>query len=202
MKTNPDQSIPELKAALRSQIRAAIRSVSPDERTAASRLVCQRLEQFSIWRDADAILFYAPLADEVDVWPLLAVALAKGKMIALPRFRANQDAYEACLLTNLSQDLQPGNFGVREPSDRCPVIPINQLDLVLVPGVAFAVDGHRLGRGKGYYDRLLANVRGAKCGLAFEQQVVTEIPAEPHDRTLDCIVTPTRLVAIGQDAAK
>ena len=202
MKTNPDQSIPELKAALRSQIRAAIRSVSPDERTAASRLVCQRLEQFSIWRDADAILFYAPLADEVDVWPLLAVALAKGKMIALPRFRANQDAYEACLLTNLSQDLRPGNFGVREPSDRCPVIPINQLDLVLVPGVAFAVDGHRLGRGKGYYDRLLANVRGAKCGLAFEQQVVTEIPAEPHDRILDYIVTPTRLVAIGPDAAK
>jgi 5-formyltetrahydrofolate cyclo-ligase len=62
----------------------------------------------------------------------------------------------------------------------------------LVPGLAFDPSGRRLGRGKGFYDRLLAMVRGRKCGIAFEEQVVPEIPVEPHDIRLDCLLTPRR----------
>jgi 5-formyltetrahydrofolate cyclo-ligase len=66
--------------------------------------------------------------------------------------------------------------------------------LVLVPGVAFDLRGRRLGRGKGFYDRLLADAGGLKCGVAFDEQIVTEIPVEPHDVSVDCILTPTRWI--------
>jgi 5-formyltetrahydrofolate cyclo-ligase len=66
--------------------------------------------------------------------------------------------------------------------------------LVLVPGVAFDSHGRRLGRGKGFYDQLLAFVRGTKCGVAFDEQIVPEIPIEPHDVRLNCILTPTRWI--------
>jgi 5-formyltetrahydrofolate cyclo-ligase len=75
---------------------------------------------------------------------------------------------------------------------RCLAQPVNKLDLVLVPGVAFDLHGRRLGRGKGFYDQLLATVRGTTIGAAFEQQVVREVPVEPHDVYLNCILTPTR----------
>ena len=67
-----------------------------------------------------------------------------------------------------------------------------RLDLVLVPGVAFDLHGRRLGRGRGYYDRLLSQVGGRTCGVAFDEQVVSEVPVEAHDVLLNCILTPTR----------
>ncbi|HLP77584.1 MAG TPA: 5-formyltetrahydrofolate cyclo-ligase, partial [Candidatus Paceibacterota bacterium] len=76
----------------------------------------------------------------------------------------------------------------------CAPVSLNQLDLVLVPGVAFDACGRRLGRGKGFYDRLLADTRGIKCGVAFDEQIVTGIPVEPHDVLVDCILTPTRWI--------
>jgi 5-formyltetrahydrofolate cyclo-ligase len=66
--------------------------------------------------------------------------------------------------------------------------------LILVPGVAFDLHGGRLGRGKGYYDRLLKELRGTTCGVAFDQQVVEAIPVEPHDVRLDHVLTPTRWI--------
>ena len=85
-----------------------------------------------------------------------------------------------------------GRFGVREPGADCPLISLNQLDLILVPGVTFDLTGHRLGRGKGFYDRLLAGFCGHKCGVAFEAQIVAAVPAEPHDVLVNSILTPTR----------
>jgi len=98
----------------------------------------------------------------------------------------------ACHVMNLNADLRAGHFGIREPRDNCPVVRSNRLDFVLVPGVAFAMDGRRLGRGKGVYDRLLMSVRGSKCGAGFDEQIVDDLPEEPHDIRLDCILTPTR----------
>jgi 5-formyltetrahydrofolate cyclo-ligase len=73
---------------------------------------------------------------------------------------------------------------------------LNRLDLVLVPGVGFDLQGRRLGRGRGFYDRLLADVDGIKCGVAFEEQVVSEIPVGPRDVRLNFILTPTRCVEV------
>ena len=104
------------------------------------------------------------------------------------------EIYVACRILNASVDVQIGKFGIREPSPRCPEVPLNQLDFVLVPGVAFDVYGRRLGRGKGYYDRLLAQVGGKTCGVAFDEQIVGEVPVGPLDIVLNCILTPERWV--------
>ena len=180
------------KAELRGQIRAALKAMSSAGRSAASTQVRDRLQQQEVWRKAGSILFYAPLAEEPDVWPLLAGALAAGKAAALPRFAGEHQKYVACRINDVARDICEGRFGIREPRADCAEIPLNQLDFVLVPGVAFDLDGHRLGRGKGHYDRLLASFEGLACGVAFDQQVVGHVPVEPHDAQLSCILTPTR----------
>ncbi|HKS37456.1 MAG TPA: 5-formyltetrahydrofolate cyclo-ligase [Verrucomicrobiae bacterium] len=182
----------EEKTALRRRIRDHLQSFSPPERRAASARACARLQQEEVWCQSRCVLLYSPLPDELDIEPLLAEALAKGKALALPRFDETQRAYSACVVADLGRDLRKARFGVLEPDPACPAVPLNRLDFVAVPGVAFTLDGRRLGRGKGFYDRLLASVGGIKCGVAFEQQIVSDLPVEPHDIRLDYILTPTR----------
>jgi len=181
----------EEKSALRRRIRDHLQSLSLFERREASNRACFRLQQEEIWRQARCVLLYSPLPDELDIGPLLAEALATGKALALPRFDETQRAYSACRVADPA-DLRKARFGVLEPDPACPEVPLNRLDFVAVPGVAFTLDGRRLGRGKGFYDRLLASVGGIKCGVAFEQQIVDDMPVEPHDIRLDYILTPTR----------
>jgi 5-formyltetrahydrofolate cyclo-ligase len=83
---------------------------------------------------------------------------------------------------------------VREPAASCVEIPLNKFDLVLVPGAAFDLNGSRLGRGQGFYDRLLEKVSGVKCGVAYDFQLLEKIPTEPHDAKVDFILTPSRCV--------
>jgi 5-formyltetrahydrofolate cyclo-ligase len=180
------------KAALREQIRNALQKMSPALRMAESIELCSRLEPQL--QSARRILFFAPLPDEPDVWPVLEKLLQTKKICALPAFDPAAQIYSARRVQNLTTDLAAGQFGIREPSACCPEIPFGDLDLVLVPGVAFDLSGHRLGRGKGFYDRLLANVRGVKCGVAFDQQIAKIIPAETHDVRMNFILTPTRCV--------
>jgi 5-formyltetrahydrofolate cyclo-ligase len=182
----------QIKADLRQRLRARLRGIPAARRAECSAGAQALLARQRVWREAKAVLFYAALPDEIDLGALLEEALAEGRAVALPRFSPETGAYEACQIDNFSRDCAPGKFGVREPSARCPVFPLNRLDLTLVPGVGFDSDGHRLGRGQGYYDRLLARVAGTRCGVAFDEQITPAIPVEPHDMTLNCIITPTR----------
>jgi 5-formyltetrahydrofolate cyclo-ligase len=145
-------------------------------------------------------MFY-PLPDELDISILLQVALALGKELALPRFEPASGSYLSAAVRSLETDLKPGQFGTCEPAPGCQSVPLNRLDFALVPGVAFTLDGRRLGRGKGFYDRLLAGIRGLKCGVAFDQQLVDAIPTEPHDCRVDCILTPSLWHCVGPGAA-
>lgn len=186
-----NSALAERKAELRRQLQAENRRHSPEERAIASRKICDQVRNQPLWQTAAKVLFYMPLQEEPDITLLIHEALASGKVAAFPRFDSENRHYLACAITNTS-DLQPGKFGIPEPTQGCPLIPLNELDFLLVPGVGFTLTGRRLGRGKGYYDRLLAEARGRKCGVAFDWQVAVEVPAEPHDVLLDCIVTPTR----------
>jgi 5-formyltetrahydrofolate cyclo-ligase len=184
------------KAALRKQIRGVLQKIPPAVRTSMSAQIRDRLKESAIWKNAGSVLFFAPLPDEPDVWPLLEDALAGAKIAALPRFDSTGNCYVACQVKNLRSELVPGQFGIREPGAGCVEIPLNRLDLALVPGVAFDLLGQRLGRGRGFYDRLLADVDGIKCGIALDEQVVKEIPTGPSDIRLNFILTPTRWVEI------
>lgn len=184
----------EQKTRLRLSVRAELKKISPSVRPAMSEQARALLKRQAIWRQAMSILFFAPLPEELDIWPLLNVALAGGKIVALPRFNAESGGYISCRVQNLSMDLQTGRYGIREAAGHCPPIELNRLDLILVPGVAFDLRGRRLGRGKGFYDQLLALVGGTTCGVAFDEQIVGEIPVEPHDVAVNCILTPTRWI--------
>ena len=182
----------QAKTALRAEMRAKLKSMTAAERAAASLQACALLEQQPVWQKAQSILFYAPLPEEPDVWQLLLDALAAGKTVLLPRFSPEQKGYVACHIKDAARDIRKGQYGIREPGDACAKFSLNRLDLILVPGIAFDLDGHRLGRGKGFYDQLLAVIHGSTCGVAFDEQIVARIPVEPHDVRLSCILTPTR----------
>jgi 5-formyltetrahydrofolate cyclo-ligase len=182
------------KTLLRAEIRARLSGASAAARAQSSTEICTRLSSQSVWQQAKAVLLFAPLLDEPDVWPLLAEALAANKIVALPSFVSATNTYVARRVTNPARDLTVGKFGIREVAELSPEMELNQLDLVLAPGVAFDPHGRRLGRGKGFYDRLLADVRGTKCGVAFDEQLVDAVPVGPLDIPLNCILTPTRWI--------
>lgn len=184
------------KAALRKQIHTVLQKISPASRATTSAQICARLKEQPFFQTATAVLFFAPLPGEADAWLLLEETLAAGKTAALPRFDPPEQGYVACRVQNLRTEIVAGQFGIREPRPGCAEIPFGRLDLILVPGVAFDLNGNRLGRGKGFYDRLLAETRGVKCGVAFEEQIVDEIPIGSHDAAMDFIVTPSRVITI------
>ncbi len=180
------------KTALREQIRTRLKGISEVQRVDFSRQVCGRLQAQEVWQTAQSILLYSPLADEIDVSPLFAQARAAGKGLSLLRYDSTANGYQPFWVQDPNLDLGPGYFGIREPKPHCAPCPLNQLDLVLVPGVVFDLSGHRIGRGKGFYDRLLALFSGIKCGVGFDDQVLEEIPTGLHDVSLNCILTPSR----------
>ena len=186
-----------LKSDLRAHLRARLEKISPAVRAVESIELCERLK--AQIPSAHTILFFAPLPDELDVWPMLELSLALGVNCALPFFDAEKKTYGTKLLKNLATDIVTGKFGVREPAAGCAEIPLNQFDLILVPGVAFDVSGNRLGRGQGFYDRLLEKASGIKCGVCHDFQLLEKIPAEAHDAKVDFIFTPSRGVRRKKD---
>lgn len=186
----------DAKAALRRQIASDVAKIPAAARMEASVQARALLEGQRVWREARTILLFAPLPTELDIWPLLARALVAGKEVSLPRFVAETGRYTACRVQDPESDVQTGRFSILEPNALCPEVPLNRLDFVLAPGVAFDLHGRRLGRGKGFYDQLLAAVRGTTCGVAFDEQIVREVPVEPHDVYLNCILTPTRWIEL------
>jgi 5-formyltetrahydrofolate cyclo-ligase len=188
----------EQKSALRKKIRDALKSFPAGKRGVDSPKVCELLRQQPFWKRAAAVLLFAPLPDEVNVWPLTEEALAEGKIVALPRFDPVGANYAACRIQNLQSEIVAGQFDIREPVSGCAEIPLSELDLVLVSGVAFDLRGRRLGRGGGFYDRLLEGFPGVKCGIAFDEQVVDEVPTALSDVRVDFILTPTCCVRVAE----
>lgn len=182
---------PNNKASWRRQVRESVRAMSEHDRAEESHALRERLLALPLWQNATSVMCFAPLLDEPNIAPLIEEALASRKRVALPRFEQQTGRYAPACITARSQ-LVAGAFGALEPAAECPALTLNPLDLILVPGVAFDFAGRRLGRGKGFYDRLLAEVPGHRCGVAFDRQLVARLPEEPHDMRVDSILTPSR----------
>ena len=182
--------MPEAKRLARQEARLAKRPLSLGQAAEASQAVCRLILESAAWQEAGQAMLYVPLPDELDVSPLVSNGLELAKKIALPRFSAPKSAYEACVITSLS-DLVPGKFGILEPPGDSPIMDTMQLDLAIVGGVAFDRLGGRLGRGGGFFDRLLAGIPAGKCGVCFEEQVRPDVPVARHDVKMDMIATPS-----------
>jgi 5-formyltetrahydrofolate cyclo-ligase len=187
------------KAALRSALSAARARLSTETRRAHARAIAARLEDLPAFAAARVIAAYAALGAEADPAPAVQAALARGVRVAFPR--AVPDDRRLAFAEAPPSALVRGPLGAGEPPPSAPDVPPGAIDVVLVPAVALTPDGHRLGRGGGYYDATLAALpRAFKIGLAFDLQLVPSLPFEPHDVPLDAIVTEARLLLPRRDS--
>lgn len=136
--------------------------------------------------EARIVLLYSALPDEVPTLPLLNRLTTEGKTVLLPRVVSDTDM-ELRRYTG-PNDLEPGAFGIMEPTGEL-FTDYDLIDVAVVPGMAFDREGHRLGRGKGYYDRFLAQLPHIyKIGICFPFQLVDKVPADAHDMLMDEVV--------------
>ena len=176
--------IQKAKAALRAEM-ASIR-VRPDERSLDSAAICKHVKALPEWAEARVILLFAALPDEPNVDGLWD----ESKQVCLPRFRDDR-TYEAAFVMNRN-DLVSGQFGILEPPKNAVCAGPSEVDLVIAPGVAFDAAGHRLGRGRGFYDRWLEGLTAFRCGVGYDHQLVHDsVPHEPHDALMGVVVTPS-----------
>lgn len=184
----------EAKRSLRERVLAARDSLPPEFRAAASAAIGTALTARADFAAASTVLLTLPFGSEWDSMALLLAALERGKAVVLPRVNATARTLELCRLTEPSRDVLPGYRGIPEPQSHCALIAADAIDWVLVPGVAFDTEGHRLGYGGGYYDRLLPQLRSDAARIAggYEMQLVDRVPAAPHDVPVQALATETR----------
>lgn len=178
------------KDALRAEARAILRALPADERAAAETRIARRVWEVPEVAGARTLLLYASLPEEVGTDAIAAEARRRGIALVYPR--CLPDGLLTLHAVDVPDALRPGRFGIREPdADACPVTQPGEIDAALVPGLAWDRECHRLGRGAGYYDRLLAHPewRAFRCGLFFAAQESPAIPREAWDVRLDAIVT-------------
>ena len=175
----------EIKKELRTFIRAL---KSQYDLASLSAEICNKVLCSASWQEAGTLLLYYPLSDEVDVRPLIKEAFESGKRVLLPVVKG--EGLELYLYEG-EDSLRKGAFGIMEPTGE-PFAEENysEIQLALIPGMAFDRAGHRLGRGKGYYDRLLPKLKEAKLtGICFPFQLLDDVPAEPHDISVQVVIT-------------
>jgi 5-formyltetrahydrofolate cyclo-ligase len=182
------------KAQLRGQIEARRHALDARWIGEASRRIAERLLTLEVFRSAETVALYKAIEGEVDLEYLFAVCWDQGKRTSIPVFNSSLNAYELASITEQTH-LITGNYGIQEP-EHPSLMPVADMDLIIVPGVAFDTNGNRLGRGGGYYDRLLNGFSGIKAAVAFECQLFPEIPHAPYDIPVHCIVTESKVVDV------
>ena len=176
------------KSDIRTAARRAAAALDTAERERQSRIATERLRcVIEEERPAVAALF-APLPDEIDISPLLRTIDCR---VVLPRVADGPNGEAEMEFYDFDPSgMARGAYGIDEPQGNVPCPP-ERIDLMVVPGMAFTRDGVRLGRGKGYYDRYIARegFRARRIGVCFRHQLLPDLPAEPHDRRMDIVVT-------------
>ena len=172
------------KPALRSFIRMQKRQCSAAQLASWSAEIFSKVEEMPEFKEAQVVLAYSSLPDEVQTSGLISKWLGK-KTLLLPVVTG--DDLMLRRLTSMS-GLREGRFGISEPTGEL-FVDYPSIDLAIVPGMAFDVRGNRLGRGKGYYDRFLPRLRALKLGVCFPFQLLTSIPVDPTDIPMDRVIT-------------
>ncbi len=178
------------KRSIRSHFLAERKSRSKQACADASAEIQKRFMRSGLFRDARCLALYSSIHNEVSTDEVIAQALAQGKTLALPRVSSQDLEF---VVVESDAELVPGAFGVKEPQGMN-LVAVEEIDLIVVPGVVFDQRGHRLGYGRGYYDRALAKCQGycTKVGFAYDFQLVEELPATDYDETLSVLVTESR----------
>lgn len=177
----------EIKPSLRLTLQTRLRQTTAEERAAWSAAIRRHVVQSPQWQAARSVMMFAALGFEPDFIPLIDAAT--GKRLIFPSMESERIIPRE-VPSAASLRLSPG--GIREPSIvSCPVVAPSGIDLIIVPGLGFGRDGSRLGRGRGHYDRFLAQLRPGTvlCGACFSCQVLDSMPVESHDVPMQLLLT-------------
>jgi 5-formyltetrahydrofolate cyclo-ligase len=183
------------KKEIRKRILQLRNAMTPEAIATKSDEIVRRLTDLPEIRDASSLMVFLSLGSEVRTDGIIRWGWENGKRIVVPRCRPEERRLTPCLLSEFSE-LETGHYGIREPKAALVrAVPAGEIDVVLVPAVAFDRRGCRVGYGGGYYDRFLPEIsKGVGIGVAFCCQIVTEIPADPHDLPVERIVTEEEII--------
>ena len=183
-----------MKEEVRKELIKLRKNLSKEELLEKSNKIKNRLFKINEFVQSTTILFYVSYDNEVYTHEMIKDSITNKKNVAVP---VTDKKNKKLILSKLESwdDLSLGAYNILEPKkEKIKEISIDEIDLIIVPGVGFDESGHRIGHGKGYYDNLLKNSKSPTIGLAFEFQVIKNIPSEKHDIPIDKIVTEERII--------
>jgi 5-formyltetrahydrofolate cyclo-ligase len=190
-----------MKQALRQSIIAARQKLTEALRSEFSAMITRRILALPTYQQAQTVVGYMSFGAEFSTTAWLQQALRDGKRVLLPRVNSATRQLELYQVHNLQQDLAPGIWNIPEPVPaHCKLVDtLDNLDFILLPGVAFARDGSRLGYGGGFYDKLLARIqqaegRPALIAPAYSMQIIAEIPQERTDIKVEWLLTENEVI--------
>ena len=173
-----------MKHKIRHEIKVRIKTQSELEKSRKSGIIKNRLFELEEFKKAKVVMFYVSLKDEVSTLSMIDDAARTGKRVCVPVILKEEKRLIAGEIKDRVKDLERQHFGIFQPiAGHVREVPLEHIDLVVVPGIAFDKDNMRLGRGHGYYDRFLSLLpnRTKTIGLAFDFQVVENLPKDSHD---------------------
>ena len=183
------------KAAWRERFRAARRAVPPEVHAEASAAVCARVLALPEVQAARVVHGFWPMPDEPDLRPALVALWERGVTVALPVVVGPRRLAHRAFAPGA---LRAGRWGIMEPPRSARAVRPAQVDVVLVPGLAFGRDGGRLGMGGGFYDAFLAGTPALRVGVCPAAALVASVPTDAHDARLDAVVTEAEVVRVGR----
>jgi 5-formyltetrahydrofolate cyclo-ligase len=176
-------------------MKAALAALPEAEAARRSNRACEQLAALAEFAEARTVMLYVPIPGELDCLAAVRAGWERGKTVLVPRVSPSQAGVMHAIRIDSEDDLEPGSYGIREPREGTPW-PLDEIDMIVVPALAFDRAGHRLGRGGGFYDRFLArrSAGSVACGVGFSLQIAPELPREAHDQPLDMVVTDTEVI--------
>lgn len=184
------------KQEIRHQVEEKLDALSKKEIVEKYGLIEEQLFDFANFREAEVTLLYINHPHEVDSANILKRCSETAKDIVLPLFNGDNNT-RLYKISDIEKDLKPGPNNILEPDpDRCKPVPIDDVDIAIIPGIAFDEKGGRLGIGNGRYDRIISKlpVFARKVACATEDQMTQQVPMESHDKYVDIIITEKRII--------
>lgn len=192
MKNRGDKNMTILsKKKIREQILRKRDAINPQEKEILDHKIFKNLINSSFYCKASTIFTFVSFKSEVDTHKLINQAIKDGKIVGVPKIKSKEKGIEVFEIKSL-KNLEKGYFGILEPKGNCPIIiPPEDINLALIPGLAFDLKGGRVGYGGGYYDRYLAKVnkKTAKLALGYHFQLLGNVPVDDHDIRINGIIT-------------
>lgn len=189
-----------MKSQIRQQKLLERLNHHPDTKKTKDLEIIKKITKTPEFKKANTILIYLPIKGEVDLSYLLkkpATAPLLNKKFVLPRvvpkMAKKEGKMDLYYVKKIEKDTIKGSFNILEPKSHLKITGPKDLDLAIIPGIAFSMDGHRIGYGKGFYDRLLKKTKCPKFGVAYDFQIVDNVPGEKHDIKMDIIITDKKI---------